>query len=172
MVIDIGLSMSRPRRPINAYTCMTQSGGGGRGGTGKIPRTLQVCQAHHISWHWIFSFKWVDGNVRARLSQWKGGQSGIPPATMSGQNTARDHRPHIFCLRITWGLSTSVHVGRMEFMRARPRQRVEMNTPTHAKCTPHYNTPIFYMRLSINRPYLLTMLSASQPETWHTYFIS
>ncbi len=42
---------------------------------------------------------------------------------------------------------------------------------------PRYDTPILHVRPSINpdltnRLYLMTTLSASQADTWHTYFTS
>ncbi len=82
-------------------TCVHDSVGG-RGpsaksglNTARDHRPLPLSKSTYLTL--IFSFKWR-WYVHARLSRWKGGQQGIPPATKLSQNTASGHRPRIYTI--------------------------------------------------------------------------
>ncbi len=121
--------------------------------TARDHRPLPLSKATYLTL--IFSFKWR-WYLRARLSRWKGGQQGIPPATKLSQNTARGHRQRIYTI-IFYLRHFHVSPRRKNGVRAcaRPRRgvggRVETNTPpTPSAVMPRYDTPIFHVRPSIH----------------------
>jgi hypothetical protein len=81
---------------------------GGWGGPGKYPHTRQVLSCHITTR--------ITGHV---------------------QCSSKKSKHWILFLEWVWGLRMSAHVRRMAYVRARPCRGVgvEMNTPTHSKCS-------------------------------------